>query len=618
MEERRKVVERKWFTPEEKNFIKSKSNNICSHCGKPLSDNFTVEHVIPISKGGSNDLSNIVALCLDCNNAKDNYIYHPSDYYRYLLPNYMDELVKSQMKYYKEFDWLTPKSVLPEDFRELRISIFINNSGLNSHKKKSVNKLISTKSVVYLKRAVYSDLDDIYNFYCKFTNRVLQCEIDDEVKQSLKKDIINWFENGAIYYIVDKLNSVKVVIPVVFDSYNDNFKGYLGENEKSEGVVPIFRPPLIIKSDLNYAFAAIKAYSYILANISNRLNRDIYFIMSVYDFTRTMHQVFETILSMCDFVFGAIRRIKGLPVHIRTFTGRWSYRDEEMLDNILCLEDIMKYSKRNEDNYETRIRDYNDSDDRCVVSEFISGSFSDLDSYSKSMRVFARNLARQFGFRSKDSRIELDLPNHKPCALVDESVYSVIELPIDEVKLPDSISGDISIPSFVKKQVKLNCVKYLQIDIFNTVIKEDAPILVYLKQIGRKTVKCKIKTKVLEQRKRIKEICSKFDDFSEEDSLFISSLYVSQENDDYTYGLVDVLLSQNCKCGICQRKLGVDNRPFNLLKKPRRYGGKLFDEDNVIVVCKTCRDYVGNLSYSEELKNLILKEYELERQCEIK
>lgn len=41
----------------------------CAYCGKP-SD--SLEHVDPVSRGGSNDSDNIVGACLDCNRRKSN------------------------------------------------------------------------------------------------------------------------------------------------------------------------------------------------------------------------------------------------------------------------------------------------------------------------------------------------------------------------------------------------------------------------------------------------------------------------------------------------------------------------------------------------------------------
>lgn len=43
----------------------------CKYCNKPLAFNsFTLDHVVPKSKGGTNALSNLVVSCYDCNNLK--------------------------------------------------------------------------------------------------------------------------------------------------------------------------------------------------------------------------------------------------------------------------------------------------------------------------------------------------------------------------------------------------------------------------------------------------------------------------------------------------------------------------------------------------------------------
>lgn len=51
MNERRKIENRKSFTEEVKDYIRYKSDGRCSHCGKVLKDDLTVEHVILLNKG---------------------------------------------------------------------------------------------------------------------------------------------------------------------------------------------------------------------------------------------------------------------------------------------------------------------------------------------------------------------------------------------------------------------------------------------------------------------------------------------------------------------------------------------------------------------------------------
>lgn len=53
----------------EKVFLKYKGH--CAYCGKPLNrETFTVDHVIPKSKGGTNDIENLLPCCFDCNQQK--------------------------------------------------------------------------------------------------------------------------------------------------------------------------------------------------------------------------------------------------------------------------------------------------------------------------------------------------------------------------------------------------------------------------------------------------------------------------------------------------------------------------------------------------------------------
>lgn len=52
----------------------------CVYCGDGLcrdkeNKNFTVDHIVPLSKGGSNHLNNMAPCCLECNQDKKHHIW---------------------------------------------------------------------------------------------------------------------------------------------------------------------------------------------------------------------------------------------------------------------------------------------------------------------------------------------------------------------------------------------------------------------------------------------------------------------------------------------------------------------------------------------------------------
>lgn len=58
------------FTAEDVDIIRLKQKNRCPYCGKTLGKKFDVDHVIPLSKGGSNGPENIAIAHSRCNRQK--------------------------------------------------------------------------------------------------------------------------------------------------------------------------------------------------------------------------------------------------------------------------------------------------------------------------------------------------------------------------------------------------------------------------------------------------------------------------------------------------------------------------------------------------------------------
>lgn len=64
---------RRCFSEKERNDIYEKSEGKCALCGKFIRfDEFTIDHILPISRNGSNDLDNLQCTCKQCNGIKQN------------------------------------------------------------------------------------------------------------------------------------------------------------------------------------------------------------------------------------------------------------------------------------------------------------------------------------------------------------------------------------------------------------------------------------------------------------------------------------------------------------------------------------------------------------------
>lgn len=64
--------------------IWKKANGRCAHCGRAANAALqTVDHVIPKSLGGSDDLRNLMPLCYNCNEERQSAEIEPATFYCY-------------------------------------------------------------------------------------------------------------------------------------------------------------------------------------------------------------------------------------------------------------------------------------------------------------------------------------------------------------------------------------------------------------------------------------------------------------------------------------------------------------------------------------------------------
>lgn len=67
------MTEHKLIAPHDKRRIYNRQNGLCAYCGQRRNIKYmTVDHIIPLSKGGSNKETNLQCTCKMCNYFKGN------------------------------------------------------------------------------------------------------------------------------------------------------------------------------------------------------------------------------------------------------------------------------------------------------------------------------------------------------------------------------------------------------------------------------------------------------------------------------------------------------------------------------------------------------------------
>lgn len=93
------LFERRWYSRYDKLEVLKRTKGRCAACGKKLKvpsidkehekhpdvENMTIDHIIPIDRGGTDSLRNMLPLCYDCNQKKGNTIYIPDWYYTAII-----------------------------------------------------------------------------------------------------------------------------------------------------------------------------------------------------------------------------------------------------------------------------------------------------------------------------------------------------------------------------------------------------------------------------------------------------------------------------------------------------------------------------------------------------
>lgn len=213
---REKIEERTFFPWSVKEPLFIETNGRCAHCGTDLDryTNLTVDHVIPLNKGGTNDPENLTVLCETCNEEKSDMILSPRIWYPYLPESRKKKLVALMRDYMRKTDYLAEDCLVPLD--SFRIEVPITTQKKNPNGSYKVIRMPAYIQGIRMKR------DDAFAWLMEY-RKFLQY-----------RDAVGTHQHPSDFqapcYLLKKGNlDVAMVNPWMIHEYDENYKNYRNE-----------------------------------------------------------------------------------------------------------------------------------------------------------------------------------------------------------------------------------------------------------------------------------------------------------------------------------------------------------------------------------------------------
>lgn len=103
-------IKRKHFSDAERKELYKRADGCCQLCGRRITINdFTVDHIVPLGRGGNNDMSNVQAVCKVCNQFKANI--YPEQFVDRITEIFMFQMEK---QYGDNSTWKMARNMLME------------------------------------------------------------------------------------------------------------------------------------------------------------------------------------------------------------------------------------------------------------------------------------------------------------------------------------------------------------------------------------------------------------------------------------------------------------------------------------------------------------------------
>lgn len=216
-EKRQQTEDREWLSEEVKMRIPRKSGDRCVWCGKKVFLGYegTIDHFIPLKKGGTNDEVNLVLMCHECNQKKGSRIFPLNVAGTYLNDKHKEELGKYFENYVEKYDYLSRGNLMSSDVYEM----FFFPPAYEDAKEKAKRKgkpfnVRPIRSKYLLKRAYPDDQERIVEYFIKYLKKYKILRSPEAARENIKF----WMRFGTIYFI-EKNNEIATICCAVVNSH---------------------------------------------------------------------------------------------------------------------------------------------------------------------------------------------------------------------------------------------------------------------------------------------------------------------------------------------------------------------------------------------------------------
>lgn len=160
-----RVAERKTLSKKIRFEVLKRDKFTCQYCGKSAPDVvLEIDHIKPVSKGGKNDIMNLVTSCKDCNRGKSN-IELSDDSVVKRQQAQLQEMAERKEQLEMMLEWRESLNDFEEECVEAVNDIFCyqTNWGISEHGKKKVKKWIAEFSLIEVLDATETAIDYYYD-----------------------------------------------------------------------------------------------------------------------------------------------------------------------------------------------------------------------------------------------------------------------------------------------------------------------------------------------------------------------------------------------------------------------------------------------------------------------